>query len=164
MVIGQPEEKLRVLVSGMGQRKHLTQLINVIPANDPPTIIFCQGLNDALESFASSLFANSNGKTFEVLKDLNVINTPSLKAGKFYFVEDKNLWSYLSKSNRKMSVFVMGLPSNGVVEGVLQLKDIQLVLEDLGPNAKKSVGSLQDIASDLVPATSYASVSEEYLA
>jgi chemotaxis protein methyltransferase CheR len=164
MVINQPEEKLRVLVSGMGQRKHLSQLINIIPHNDPPTIIFCQGLNDALETFASSLFINSNGKTFEVLKDLNVINSPTLKVGKFYFVEDKNLWSHLSKSNRKMSVFVMGLPSNGVVEGVLQLKDIQLVLEDLGPNAKKSVGSLQDIASDLVPATSYASVSEEYLA
>jgi chemotaxis protein methyltransferase CheR len=156
--IKNPENKIRVIVGGLGQKKHLNHIIKQVGPKDPPTLVFTSGVAEAMQVFVTDI-EKTTGRKMHVIKQA----TEAAKAGEVYFIDGaESTWTQLQSMKKQLSVFIMGIPSQMISKSVLSLSSVHLVLEDLGPNARHQQKTLLEVASTTTPYTSYISVSEEF--
>jgi chemotaxis protein methyltransferase CheR len=158
--ITNPEKKLRVLFAGLGHKKELMSVVKYHQSSDPSLLIVFDGAQEALGAFSQS-FEKECGKKINMLQN----DLTKMAVGQIYFVESKNAFAALKAvvQGRKVSLMVLGMPTKLITDFVMKTtENTQVVLEDMGVEAKKIYGPLLDKADSIVPATSYMSVSEEY--
>jgi chemotaxis protein methyltransferase CheR len=160
MKITNPEKKLRVVFAGLGHKKELMSVVKYHQSSDPSLLIVFDGAQEALGAFSQS-FEKECGKKINLLQN----DLTKMAVGQIYFVESKNAFAALKAvvQGRKVSLMVLGMPTKLITDFVMKTtENTQVVLEDMGVEAKKIYGPLLDKADSIVPATSYMSVSEEY--
>ncbi len=158
--ISNPEKKLRILFAGLGHKKELMSVVKYHQNTDPSLLVVFDGAQEALGAFSQS-FEKDCGKKINLLQN----DLTKMSVGQIYFVESKNAFAALKPvvQGRKVSLMVLGMPTKLITDFVMKTTDeTQVVLEDMGVEAKKIYGPLLDKADSIVPATSYMSVSEEY--
>jgi chemotaxis protein methyltransferase CheR len=126
--------------------------------NQPATIVFFEGQDEVLPAIVKEHGLDFKNKLvyWDKMQDL--------KSNEIYFVDLKK-WSHeIAKKHESMkcSIMCFGMVSKNCADKVLQFKNAQLLLEDMGSkNNEKS--PLKDVASDIVPATSFIYMANVFL-
>jgi len=154
--IKNPSQFIRVIVGALSDKDKIQTIIKEVGANQPPTFILLDGAKDTLQGFAQGF--NFKNKTIGSWPS-QVLNPDDI------FVADaKQFSSYFSSKVKEIpaSVLVMGSISPNLKSVLEKWKKAQILLEDLGLE-----GNLQSpfkpLASDIVPTTSFAYMSTEFL-
>jgi chemotaxis protein methyltransferase CheR len=154
------KNSLRVLTASISDMKKVKEFFKCATGSQPTTIVFFEGQEEILGSLAAE-YSKDFGMSVSIWD-----NTQSnLKVGEIYFADSKKWCKELAEKNKHMKTSIMcfGNVSKANSELLLNWKNAQLLLEDLGEaNNKKS--QLKDVASDIVPVTSFAYMSNVYLA
>lgn len=151
-VIEKPERFVRVIVAHLSDKQRLSDFFQGTGHNQPPTVVLIEGSPHALPEFAKSLRAQF------------VEAVPSLeRADQVFVMDSKTLGeSVVNKyKDRPASFLIFGEPSKRTVHLTTLFKTVQVLSEDLGGRNTKN--PLKASASDIVPVTSYAYMSSEYL-
>lgn len=154
--IKDPKNFIRVILGSLSDKTKIQTIIKELGPNQPPTFILFDGVKDTLDGFAKNIgFKN---------KTINSWPTHMLTPDEVYITDAKQFSSQFSSKIKEIpaSVLVMADVSPNL-KGVLEKwKNAQVLLEDLGPK-----GNLQSpfktLSTDIVPATSFAYMSIEYL-
>lgn len=154
--IKDPKNFIRVIVGSLSDKAKVQTIIKELGANQPPTFILFDGVKDTLDGFAKNIgFKN---------KTITSWPTHMLTPDEIYIADAKQFSSQFSAKVKEIpaSVLVMADVSPNL-KGVLEKwKKAQVLLEDLGPK-----GNLQSpfktLSTDIVPATSFAYMSIEFL-
>ncbi|MBC7692181.1 MAG: response regulator [Methylotenera sp.] len=161
--IKHPESKLRVVVASFSDRAKLKAMLKELQGFDdqqPPTVVLIEAAGHALEVFSND-FSKELGKSATFSEN----SPPKTEANQLYFADFKNAFDGLKASHSKA-------PTSIVVFGQLSLQaqqkiqswgiTAQVLAEDLGKNTP-AADVLRKTATDVVPATSFAYMSCEYL-
>lgn len=154
--IKDPKNFIRVILSSLSDKAKVQSIIKELGTNQPPTFILFDGVKDTLEGFAKSIgFKN---------KAISSWPTNMLTPDEVYIADAKQFSSQLSSKVKEIpaSILVMGEVSPNLKGVIEKWKKAQVLLEDLGPK-----GNLQSpfktLSTDIVPATSFAYMSIEFL-
>jgi chemotaxis protein methyltransferase CheR len=150
--------KLRVFTASISDLKKIKELYKMGEGNQPATIVFFEGQDEVLPAIVKEHGLDFKNKLvyWDKMQDL--------KSNEIYFVDLKK-WSHeIAKKHESMkcSIMCFGMVSKNCADKVLQFKNAQLLLEDMGSkNNEKS--PLKDVASDIVPATSFIYMANVFL-
>lgn len=152
IAIRSPEHKLRIYISGIASRDALAHSLRELRENEPPTFLLMNCLPEMLTVFASEIAKNS-GKTVDIVDSIPAV----LETNRVYLASAKDLFSKLKHvyQLRPTSILLLG-DLNG-----LELTDwpkAQWLIED-----QIQTPHLRAKATDIVPLTSFAYMSMEYL-
>ncbi len=152
------DKKLRVVYFPLSARAKLKTFLNEFKTAQPHTVLLVDGAKDALPTFAE-LLTKETGKKVVYSAECPV----DLKSNELTLLDassgTQKLWETHGKK-RKTSILVFGDVSAAGAEKLLQFQSAQLVLEDLGQG--KGAKSLMEVASDVVPFTSFSYLSVEF--
>jgi len=157
--IANPQNTLRIITLPLSSRTKLKAFFNSLSGSQPHSVLFIEGAKDALPALAQIL-------SQEIGRKINFTDKlpPALLADEITLVDfssqAENLWENFGKK-RKTSILVFGDVSSSGAEKILLFQNAQLVLEDMGSG--KGAKALMDVASDVVPSTSFGYLSSEYL-
>jgi len=156
LTIPEPQNKRRVCVAGLSDRKSIVRIISDLETQHPPQFFFFEGVGEALTPFAKALIS-------ETRKNIQLVDQipAQPQVGAIYFADVKLLTQLQQYSvGHKTSMMVLGMPSQSTIQEVVKWSDTHLLLEDLGPQAKNK--ELSEICNDSIPVTSYVSISSEF--
>jgi chemotaxis protein methyltransferase CheR len=158
--IDDPSNKVRVLTASISDLKKIKQFQSGSHGICPPTVVFFEGQSEILEALVKENSREYSQKLF-VLADENM----PLQPGEIYFADMKKYFKPMSKKYEryKTSIMCFGIVSKFCSESVIDWKNAQLLLEDLGVGENKK-NLLKDVATDVVPMTSFAYMSNVFLA
>ncbi|MCM2282608.1 MAG: response regulator [Bdellovibrionaceae bacterium] len=149
--IGSPEHKRRVVVAGFAAREQLANMLAEFVAPEPATYVLVESAGEAIEAFRAYLASCLPGKT---ILTANPTNTPNA-----IFLSDANTLSRLPGCENT-SILIFGRPSASLVDSLSLLNAGQVLVEDRGERAP----NLETLATDVVPTTSFAYMSDEFFA
>jgi chemotaxis protein methyltransferase CheR len=129
-------------------------------ASTPPTIIFVEGGQPLLEAYAKELGARS-GLSVSVLTKQPAVPTNSTISIADFAESFDSLAT--SAANRKASIVILGSISSHGARRVSQWKNAQVLLEDPLQSGIPLNSDLRAIATDIVPSTSFAYLSNRFL-
>lgn len=145
-----PKNKICILTASISDMKKLKKYFYDSEGKRPPTIIFFEGQAEILEALVRDF-----GKDFKYkVKFYDGIS--ELHVEEIYFADMKKYFRPIQSKYEKYKTSIMcfGHVSKYCSETVINWKNAQLLLEDLGQkNNKKS--HLFEVATDVVPATSF---------
>lgn len=151
----EPESKFRVIVSSLSDQKKVVQFFHELHGKQPPTLMLFEGQDNLLAAIQEEL-------TDKIRYPVEIVDSVDGKfeTGKVYLADFKKVFASAHEHHHdsKTSVIVFGQCSKHGGEQLLEWGDAQLLLEDVGVNS-----SLSEVATDIVPATSFAYMSSEYL-
>jgi chemotaxis protein methyltransferase CheR len=154
--ISQPDRCLRLIVAGMGDRKKLQDFFKEVEGVQPPTIVLMEGCETLMPALSQE-----GSKVFK--KELHYVekSLPALVAGNLYLADFSKWFDSLMKEHgsRRTSILIYGDVTPGAAAKLMSWSKAQLLVEDLG----KGNSTLKEVASDLVPATSFPYCSIDYL-
>lgn len=155
IVIGNATNKMRVIVSTISDQKKVVHLFKEIKGAQPPTVMFYEGQDNLLVALKDELSLKIPFKV-EVLDSLS----SELEAGKVYLADFSKMFDEIKRkySMRPTSMMVYGKCSKHAGEKLIHWSDAHLLVEDLNYKCE-----ISDVATDIVPATSFAYMSCEYL-
>ncbi len=159
-----PSKGLRVIVLPLSARGRLKDAFCGASAKgEPPTVILVEGATQALGSLKEEI-SRSSGKPIQLIEKLDPAG--KLGANTVYLGDFKILIEELFKARNgaPASIQVMGEVSQHAAKTIqvwVGTKSAQLILEDLGDH--KGCQALRTSASDVVPATSFIYLANEYL-
>jgi chemotaxis protein methyltransferase CheR len=156
----QPETAVRLLIGSLSSRQKMKWMLDECrQATEPPIVLVLDGAKDALLSATDVL-----------KKDLgvNVLTSDqvpqSLEVGKVYAIDLKTQLEGLRAlclQGRRVSMCVFGDVTKASVEKLLAWDGAHLILEDIDKG--KGAKLLMDIASEVVPVTSFEYISSNFL-
>ncbi len=162
-----PEQTLQVAVMALSARKKFAGFLReLLGMSQPPVVVLVEGAGSALDSFAQQL-SRETGRPVRASEDVPEKLNPSEIVLVDLRKQMQSLWSRHAVS-RKVSVLVYGelsAPASRALLSVLRSSAgarSQLLLEDIGGG--RGAKELMSSASDVVPATSFAYLSSDYLA
>ena len=155
LTIEKPEDKFRVLVSSLSDQKKVVKYFHELHGKQPPTLMLFEGQDNLLVAIKDEL-GDKIRYPVEIVDSID----KKFEAGKVYLADFKKVFKSAHEHHHdsKTSVIVFGQCSKHGGEQLLEWGEAQLLLEDVGVN-----GSLTEVATDVVPATSFAYMSSEYL-
>ncbi len=155
LIIENPELKFRTILSSFSDKKKVTRFFNELQGSQPPTIMFFEGQGELVEAFGKELKG-------QVKHQVHYVDDPSMEftPGHIYLADFKEHYDSILKrfETRKSTILVFGKCSPHASNKVLEWGNAQLLVEDLGVDCE-----MTDVATDVVPATSFAYMSTEYL-
>lgn len=157
--IKNPDQKLRIFAFSASQRSKLKTILAEFKGDQPPSVLLLDGAKDMMPQIAELLSKDLGKKVTWQEGPL-----PSLNPGGLHLLHLETQTQPvidLSRKSLRVSVLVLGEISKKSGTKLLGFSGAQLVLEDLG----KKTGSegLTEVASDIIPWTSLAYLSTEYL-
>jgi chemotaxis protein methyltransferase CheR len=158
IILANPKDCLRVMTATISDLKKIKHMAKNFSESEPPVLVFFEGQNEVLPGLVKEY--NSDFKNKLVCFEEN----KELKLGHVYFVDMKTYGDKLIQkySKLKISIMCFGTVSKNTGDFVLHWRNAQLLLEDIGASDnKKSV--LKDVATDVVPATSFIYMSNVFL-
>lgn len=158
-VISAPDQALRVIVTSVGHRVKVANLLAELKFEvQPPTFILLEGGANLVAGFAKSVARESGVEIVNDEKGLLKLSTKQVQV-----LDLEHAWSDLRQiySNRSVSILVFG-DVTGATRVLLQKwMDSQILVEDLGHEWSQS--PLAKLATDIVPSTSFGYMSTHYL-
>ncbi len=160
VTIPRPEEKLRVIACGLSDGKKLVAFFRELQGDQPPTAVLLDGSEAVFDGFAAQLrsqirFSVELGSTVDFkgkLKKNAIVLISPAGVGKALFEQNQNV---------PTSILVYGRASEKTSSLLAFWMKSHILVEDLGDSDKKNV--LVRMARDIVPATSFAFMSCEFL-
>jgi chemotaxis protein methyltransferase CheR len=160
VVIPEPQEKVRIIVASLGDRKRWIGILKGLAhvKGQPPCYVLIHGSESALEEAIKKI--NHEFKLNVGYQDR--FQSPS-KADSIILLDFKQNFDSLQNaySKKSASILVVGSITQNASEKIASWQGAQLLLEDT-PRLKKS--QLAEISDDIAPVTSYLSLSEEFFA
>lgn len=155
IIIENPEIKFRAILSTFSDKKNISRFFNELQGSQPPTIMFFEGQGELLQSYGDDLKTGIKHQ-IHYLDDSSVEFIP----GHIYLADFKEHYDTILKrfETRKSSIIIFGKCSQHASTKVLEWGNAQLLVEDLGVDCE-----MTDVATDVVPTTSFAYMSSEYL-
>lgn len=150
--IAAPERKRRVIVAGLGDRTTLARTLSELQGAQPETVLLVEGAGGALEGLRQTLAA-ALGDKLRVRKEPSGPNSVSIL--------DAGALSTLPTCETT-SLIIFGRPSSSLLNSLRRLKPGQVLLEDLGETSSNASPELRAFATDIVPATSFTYMSDEF--
>ncbi|MBI4404494.1 MAG: response regulator [Deltaproteobacteria bacterium] len=156
--IKSPEKKLRVILSSWVDREKIIEIIGNLKPPQPPTLVLMVGATTLLEKMKESIA--KAGTPISIPNDLG-----DLLPDQFYLSDYSESFSKTQSihSHKKTSVLVLGVMPEAVRTQLLHWPNIQLVVEDLGPDAPSEHQTFQNKAAFVVTYSSFAYESNLYL-
>jgi chemotaxis protein methyltransferase CheR len=155
LTLVQPENKLRIIVAGLQDRKKLKDLFHELKGVQPPSLVLVVGSEGALPSLAGQFMQDWN-------HPISLLDNWSgnLKPGELYLGDFSKLWELAKNSmnSRQTSILVYGMVPQASSAKIAQWKNAQILIEDLSHENQ----TLRKVATDQVPATSFAYMSSKF--
>jgi chemotaxis protein methyltransferase CheR len=151
---------LRVVALNLSSRPKLKSLFAEAGVGGPPFVLLVDGAKDTLTAIAALI-----GKQFGVKVSAPDELPQTLRAGEIYLFDLATQTEKIAKSfgsARKVSVMVLGEITTASANRLMNFQGAQLLLEDTG--GKKGAAALRELASDIVPVTSFSYLSLEFFA
>jgi chemotaxis protein methyltransferase CheR len=158
-IIQNPKSKLRIIVLPLSARSRLNFFFSNLSGTQPPTFLLVEGVQDALVEL-TNVVSNTIKKSVQMVSAVPT----ELKVDEIFIGEASVLSSFLVKLNQnyqRTSILIYGEVSKGTAKELRNFKNSQIILEDLG--SKSGAVELMEVADDVVPHTSFAYLSEEFL-
>lgn len=158
-IISTPEDKLRIMFGSFSCLFMMKKFFDEIDKTQPPTIIFFEGQSEILEKMVEE-----RSKYFtRAIKNFDNIDM-KLEVNKIYFADYKKMYMQVLQKyqKRSTSILVYGNVSNHTSNGIKEWIGADLLIEDLG-KSENLKSSLRELATDVVPATSFPYMSCRYL-
>ncbi|WP_127714644.1 CheR family methyltransferase [Halobacteriovorax sp. HLS] len=155
VAIEKVEEKFRVIVSSLSDQKKVVKYFHELHGKQPATLMLFEGQDNLLAAIQEEL-SDKLRFPVEILDSVDA----KLEPGKVYLADFKKAFkpAYEQHKDQKSSILVFGQCSSHSAEQLLEWSDAQLLIEDVGVSS-----SLNEVATDIVPTTSFAYMSSEYL-
>lgn len=152
------KKSLRVIVAGFSDAQKLNSFFREVKNPQPPTLILVEGMGNALPSFAQKL---ENIITRRVT--VAGASLAPLAAGDIQIADASKHLSEAKKlgDGKVVSILVYGDVSKNFGDKILTWSGAQLLVEDRGQGVNGHV--LGEAATDIVPYTSFAYMSSQYL-
>lgn len=155
ITIEDPASKFRILVSSISDQRKVVKFFHDLHGAQPATLMLFEGQDNLLEALKEDM-------SDKIKYPVEVVDKISMKfePGKVYIADFKKVFdqAYEHYSDARTSVMIFGQCSKHNEDKILNWGNVQLLLEDIGVNS-----SLSDVATDVVPVTSFAYMSSEYL-
>jgi len=154
--ITNPQDKFRGLVATISDRPKLKMFFNELKGDQPPTYIFMEGADSALQAFKKKLQGEISS-SFTILLEPPKSPTPN----QIYLLDFSKQFEPLTSNLKKATsvVLVFGTVSKHAVAKLSSWKNGSLILEDVAD----APSQLKSNASDILPWTSFAYVSCDLL-
>lgn len=154
------ETKIRILTLSFSERAKITSVLNEWKGSQPGIVIAVEGKADVLGAYAKTLEKQLR-RTVRVINSSEAGST-ILSRSEVYLISHSDLKALQTRYYAKRaSILVFGQSTPAMDEALSHWKGAQILLEDRGGTGVKS--SLSALASDTLPATSFAYVSDEFL-
>ncbi|PIK16601.1 CheR family methyltransferase [Halobacteriovorax sp. JY17] len=155
IIIEDPSSKFRILVSSISDQKKVVKFFHELHGAQPATLMLFEGQDNILEALKEDM-SDKIKYPIEVIDSVN----GKFEAGKVYIADFKKVFeqAHHHHQDSKTSVMIFGQCSKHSGEKILNWGNAQLLIEDIGINS-----SLSEVATDIVPVTSFAYMSSEYL-
>lgn len=150
------EDKSRYFMGHYSDLKRIIHFINHLKIDQPPMFLFLEGNKNVLE-FTQTEIGNQTSFPCAVYEE----GKTNIEKNHIYICDFDTQFKEVSEKmkDKKSSVCVFGGCSQVAADGLLELKESQILLEDIeGINE-----DLKQVASDIFPWTSFAHVSTEFL-
>lgn len=152
------KDKMRIIFSSISDLPKLKRMMSEFVGTQPPTVVLFEGHGEIVEAFTKEAAK-------EFTKKVSYIESSNdLKENEIYFADFKKMYGTLLKDHGKKpcSMIVYGMVSKHMGQDILKWEEAHLLLEDLG---KKEMVKhpLQEVAFDIVPPTSFAYMSTNFL-
>lgn len=156
-ILKHPENKLRMICFPLSAREKIKSLFKELSGQQPPTLLIIEGAGDAQAGLIDSL-----SKEFQKSVHLYDPTQVTLKSGEMYCISPQELEKIAASSKKyhAVSILVYGEVSKKTAQSLLAFHGAQLIVEDQSSRAGTKL--LVDVASDLIPATSFAYHSHEF--
>lgn len=156
LVCQKPEDKLRIIVMSYSSKKKVVETLKSFDGHQPSTLVLFEGQDNILGAFSEELKK-------ELGRDVVLLDKcpESLSVDKLYVGDAKKIFKDFAStfsSSKKASILVYGQCSQKLEELILEWGECQLLLEDLGEHKS----SLEAVATDIFPYTSFAYISHKY--
>jgi chemotaxis protein methyltransferase CheR len=158
-LIDNPSKKMRFILGSLSDLKVIKSFFQEVDSSQPPTIVFFEGQGEMLESMVKE-HQRDFKKNVIFLENLET----KLEVNNIYFADFKKYFSAMVNKNINIpkSVLVYGAISSHAARAVKDLKEMELLIEDLG-EYENNKNPLKLFAKDTVPATSFPYMSNRYL-
>jgi chemotaxis protein methyltransferase CheR len=153
--ISNPEKCLRVILGTLSDKKRIISLVNEFGVSQIATFILLDAKNIQEHQLSKDL----------PLKCELISNWPSqINKDGFYIAEANSMLNKISKHFKDLqtSIMIFGEISTKLEPLIKEWQTRQILIEDLGTK-RNGKNHLKAIANDVVPATSFAYMSSEYL-
>lgn len=155
IMVANPEAKFRTIYSSVSDQKKVFKFFNELHDVQPPTVMFFEGQDNLLEALSKDF------KT-KIKYDVKVIDSmpASFEKNTVYLADFKKMFDDVCSKNKSKptSWLVFGKASKHASDKILEWENAHLLVEDLNYKCE-----LTEIAADVVPATSFAYMSCEWL-
>ncbi len=149
------QDKFRAIYSSISDQKKLEKFFGELEGDQPPTIMFFEGQDNIL-------MALKDEWSKKIKFDVEVIDDASgeFKKNVVYITDFKKTYDDLCSAHKSKpsSFLVFGKTSKHAGEKILEWDNAHLLVEDIN-----YVCELSEIATDVVPTTSFAYMSCEFL-
>jgi len=149
----------RVAYCSMSDLPRLKSIFDQFQKNEPPLIIFFEGMDELFFKKIQEKFPLVRGKVSLVSNSQTTFHATNVYMAN---IAQHHQLILQCLQQKKISVFSFGMMSKNCQDKMMEWKNAQLLIEDLGKelNAKNP---LLEIASDVVPATSFYYMSNIFL-
>lgn len=158
-VIQSPEKKMRVVMGSLSSLPMLKNFFQEMDQSQPPSVVFFEGQGEILEAIVKE-HQQGFKRPLVHLENMDM----KLEPNTVYFADFKKGFSSFWKKYSSMptSILVFGNSSAHAAKALTEWKGCQLLLEDMGDKGNMK-HPLMNVATDVVPATSFPYMSCRYL-
>ena len=151
------EKKARILFANFSDIERINKIIGDLKSDQPPFFIIFEGNGNFMEVISSKVSTHNNF----IVKNFEQANG-NFKANCIYLCDFKKDFPGVSKfiESKVASVSVLGGITKFAEQKIIQLKNVQLLLDDVDWQNK----DLRKMSTDIFPWTSFGHVGTEYLA
>lgn len=158
LVIENPENKLRIVFATLSDMPKLARFFKEAVTNQPPTVVLFEGYDEILEALVNEYSKGINQKVIYLNNGMI-----ALEPNKIYFADAKKMCRSIMHGfgQRPTSILCYGQTSYWASTKIAWWGAGQILMEDCGDAANRK-NPLFKKASDIVPATSYAYMSNRF--
>lgn len=152
--------KLRILLGRLADEKKIVDSLREFHNTQLLTFVLCEGMENVLPNWGTKLSAAAG----IAVKFWDPVNESKAPASGVFIVDAAKFFKILSFNYGAFSVscLVYGEPSESVARAMLKVDKVQILIEDFGQVKNKDKSQLYKMATDCVPATSFAYMSNEF--
>lgn len=153
-------EKLRIVLGRISDERKIIEIFQELKAPHPLTFVLAEGMGDLLTGWAARM---SQSSAFP-MKFWDCDSQKQLPREGIYLGDSLKFFSKFSSSSKSknLSVLVLGEASANTIATLKTLSDAQILVEDFGQTKSVEKSLLLKVATDCVPVTSFAYMSQQY--
>ncbi|EQC49043.1 CheR family methyltransferase [Bacteriovorax sp. DB6_IX] len=155
ITIDKAKDKFRAIYCSISDQKKVETFFKELHGEQPPTVMFFEGQDNILEALKGE-FSSKLSYKVELMDEM----PSSFDANTVYLADFKKLYDDVCtrEKSKPTSIVVFGKASTHAGDKMLHWDNAHLLVEDLNYKCE-----LTEVATDVVPATSFAYMSSDFL-